>query len=77
MFLEYVFKFFNSSLDLIDNCGIGGDGLKMINISMIVVFIVSFMGLFMVKYGLRSVFSYSGSVDLLENLGVNIEMNFM
>ncbi|NHA73562.1 anthranilate phosphoribosyltransferase, partial [Helicobacter pylori] len=53
--LEHAPKPFNSGLDLIDNCGTGGDGLKTINISTIAALIASSMGLSMAKHGSRSV----------------------
>lgn len=57
---------------MIDICGIGGDGLKIFNIFMFVVFVVVVVGGKVVKYGNCLVFSVSGSVDVLEVVGVNL-----
>ena len=57
-----------------DNCGTGGDGSNTFNVSTTASIVAAACGLPIVKHGNRSVSSKSGSADMLESFGVNLQM---
>lgn len=60
---------------LIDNCGTGGDKSNSFNISTTVSILLSACGSIVAKHGNRSITSKSGSADMLEALGINLNLN--
>jgi anthranilate phosphoribosyltransferase len=59
---------------MIDVCGTGGDKLELFNVSTAVMFVLAAGGACVVKHGNRAITSRCGGADVLEELGVKIDL---
>lgn len=64
-----------TSLPVVDNCGTGMDSVKTFNISTAASLIAAAAGIPMAKHGARAITSVCGTIDILEEFGVDVECN--
>jgi len=64
----------NTSRDIIDTCGTGGDGKNTLNISTASALLLASMNIKVAKHGNKALSSKCGSADVLERLKININL---
>ncbi|MCP1727545.1 anthranilate phosphoribosyltransferase [Natronospira proteinivora] len=72
---EFASKVDVDTAGLVDTAGTGGDGRGLFNVSTAACFVIAAAGGRVAKHGNRSLSSSSGSADVLESLGVRIDMS--
>ena len=65
----------NIEAPTIDVCGTGGDKLNLFNVSTTSMFVIAAGGAVVTKHGNRGITSKSGGADVLEELGINLELS--